>query len=127
MEAATRAPWSANRFVNGLGRCLERDINLSFAARQQIAQVKQAGLKLFAPEKGGSYEIFNQRPLSKDIKMYCIQDVQYMPMLWQQYSKKMTGATRTKVKIASKDRVTESQAKDYNPHSRNKAYLPLGW
>jgi exonuclease 3'-5' domain-containing protein 1 len=37
--------------------------------------VKETGVALFAPEKGGSYEIFERRPLDTRIVYYCAQDV----------------------------------------------------
>ena len=38
-------------------------------------KVKEAGNRLFAPEKGGSYNIFETRPLDPRILAYCAQDV----------------------------------------------------
>lgn len=38
-------------------------------------KTKDAGAKLFAPERGGSYEVFEQRPLDPILIQYCAQDV----------------------------------------------------
>jgi hypothetical protein len=38
---------------------------------------KATGLKLFDPERGESYDVFNACPLSDDIKEHCVQDVHF--------------------------------------------------
>jgi exonuclease 3'-5' domain-containing protein 1 len=125
MEVATRS--YTGKCLNGLAKCLERDINMTTAAKQRSKIIKEKGLSLFLPERGGSCEAFNNRPLSQDIKLYCIQDVQYLPLLWSNYSKTIGASLRTKVKIASKERTALSQSKDYNPQGSNKKFVPKGW
>lgn len=70
-------------FVNGLSKCTERDLDLSYSQRLGCQRVKEEGLNLFAPERGGTYEVFNQRPLSDAIGLYCVQDVRWLPALYQ--------------------------------------------
>lgn len=36
------------------------------------------GLNLFDPQRGGSQEVFNKRPLAEEIKQYYIQEVQFL-------------------------------------------------
>ncbi|KAG9233149.1 ribonuclease H-like domain-containing protein [Amylocarpus encephaloides] len=103
MELATR-PAGRKRNVNGLGRC---------------------GLDLFAPERGGSYEVFNTRPLSAALRIYCIQDVQYMPRLWERYNLKITNVWRGKLEQATRERVWSSQSENFEPNSRAMAFGPV--
>ncbi|KAJ6779705.1 hypothetical protein PWT90_07316 [Aphanocladium album] len=88
MEVATRS--FGRKHVNGLAKCIERDASLSPAERQRWKDCKETGVRLFAPERGGSYKVFNHRPLSKEILQYCVQDVHFMPRLWAYYNGKMT-------------------------------------
>jgi len=125
MELAARG--SHRRLVNGLSRCIERDLNLTWQERQAWSQTKEKGKRLFAPERGGNYEVFNSRPLSYDIRTYCIQDVLYMPKLWVLYNSKLTLEWERRVQQATKDRVASSQARNYVAHGKDKALAPAGW
>jgi len=78
------------KHVSGLLKCIERDADLFFAERLAWRAVKDAGVKLFSPEHGGSYSVFNRRPLSNDIILYCAQDVQLLPRLWSYYRRRIT-------------------------------------
>jgi exonuclease 3'-5' domain-containing protein 1 len=90
---------------------------LDCSEKQAWEGVKEKGRNLFAPKRGGSYEVFNARPLSRDMLLYCIQDVQFMPKLWQYYYSKMT----------TKERVDSSQAATFNGDGKHMAKGPLGW
>ncbi|TVY80733.1 hypothetical protein LSUE1_G005971 [Lachnellula suecica] len=70
MELATRT--SRKKFVNGLSKCIERDLLSTYSEKQGMKNTKEAGLKLFAPERGGSYDVFNVRPLPNEIRLYCL-------------------------------------------------------
>lgn len=125
MEFATRTyPGS---FICGLKKCIERDVAMGYTEKNNWMMAKQDGLKLFSPDKGGSYEVFNQRPLPETIKIYCIQDVNYLPRLWDLYDGKLAAGWRTRVEVATKDRVTESQTYDYDAQGPDKARPPKGW
>ena len=80
MEFATRR-FSTN-FVNGLSKCIERDLIMTAAEKQVWLATKKKGLELFAPDHGGSYKVFNVHPLPRELSLYCAQDVQYLPRLW---------------------------------------------
>lgn len=62
------------RFLNGLKRSLEDYVRPPLAWRR----TKEAGVKLFKPEEGGSYAVFEERPLDARILAYCAQDVSYL-------------------------------------------------
>jgi exonuclease 3'-5' domain-containing protein 1 len=125
MELATRI--FSRRCVNGLAKCIDRDIHLSISERDVWKKSKEKGLILFAPERGGSYKVFNARPLSEDIVQYCIEDVRLMPRLWQQYNSRMGARWKTRVQQATKDRVSLSQTASYNGQGRHMALAPTGW
>jgi exonuclease 3'-5' domain-containing protein 1 len=122
MEFATRRV--KGRFVKGLSKCIEMDLVLTMAERQIWLATKERGLKLFAPERGGSYEVFNARPLSEELCQYCAQDVQYLPRLWSGYSSKLNPSVLARVKIVSDNRVKSSQSKTYNGHGKHMAVGP---
>jgi exonuclease 3'-5' domain-containing protein 1 len=125
MEYATRT--FQKKFLNGLSKCIDRDLGLSYSQKVECQRVKEKGLKLFAPERGGTYEVFNKRPLSDDIGLYCVQDVQWLPALYQTYKKRLNNLSQTtsvKVARASLDRVKESQSVSYSPHGQHKAIGP---
>ncbi|KAM0811431.1 putative Ribonuclease H-like domain-containing protein [Seiridium cardinale] len=125
MELVTRQ--FAGRYINGLAKCIEKD--LSFSPREKIAwqDTKKKGRQLFAPELGGSYKVFNDRPLSDAIKLYCVQDVKLLPRLWLHYNRLMTARKVEKVRQVAIERVRESQSSVYQPYGRQKALIPKGW
>lgn len=55
---------------------------------------KEKGLELFDPGRGGTYEIFNLRPLPNEVIGYCVQDVRFLPKLWLHYHRKMSQSGR---------------------------------
>ncbi|KAI1160688.1 ribonuclease H-like protein [Nemania serpens] len=125
MEFATRT--HRKTFVCGLKKCIEKDLPMTNTERHDWMMAKEEGLELFAPEKGGSYEVFNQRPLPEKIRIYCVQDVHYLPRLWDLYNRKLTGGWKTKVQDATEDRVVQSQARDFNGKGRHMTLAPEGW
>lgn len=125
MELAART--FSRRFVSGLSKCIEKDAPLSASQRLAWKQVKEKGLDIFDPQRGGGYEVFNKRPLPKNIVLYCIQDVAILPRLWTHYNGRLTPAWKRKVLETSKQRVKLSQSPDYDSQGRQKALAPQGW
>jgi exonuclease 3'-5' domain-containing protein 1 len=58
---------------------------------------------MFAPYKGGSYEVFNERPMARDLILYCTQNVQYLPKLWAHYQSRLGANWARKVEIATRE------------------------
>jgi exonuclease 3'-5' domain-containing protein 1 len=112
------------KFVNGLSKCMENDLDLLYRQKLECQRVKEEGVKLFAPEKGGTYEVFNKRPLSDAIGLYCVQDVQWLPVLYQTYLRKVSNTMSAKIARATLDRVKESQSPFYVGYSQHKALGP---
>lgn len=125
MEMATRR--YPRRVVSGLAKCMENDAQMSAAARAEWQATKEKGRWLFSPEYGGSYELFNERPLDEDIRLYCTQDVQFLPQLWDHYDALLSQTWRRRVLAASKDRVALSQSPNYNGHGRHMTMAPENW
>lgn len=72
--------------------------------------VKDNGKHLFDPQLGGSYAVFDQRPVSKDIKGYCVRDVTFMPHLHDMYRRKLCDAWRRKTDKEANGRIRPSQS-----------------
>lgn len=110
--------------ISGLGACIERDAQLP---RKDVAvwkATKQKGLSQFSPENGGSYEVFNSRPILQDIVDYCTQDVVYLPVLWQVYTRKISPKWMQKVMHESRERIVASQKESYELTGRERILSP---
>lgn len=126
MELATRT-FSKKR-VNGLKRCIENDADMTWSEKQKWIKTKDEGHLLFDPKAGGSYAVFNERPLSDTVQKYCIQDVLHLPSLWRMYSARLRPMTRSKVHDATQARIAESQTSAYNGKGQHMALSPwVGW
>ncbi|CAD6567131.1 MAG: hypothetical protein ASARMPRED_000510 [Alectoria sarmentosa] len=122
LEVATRS-FSKER-VAGLAKCIEKDTQLSAKVSAAWKATKQKGVTLFAPEHGGSYEVFNSRPMLQDIIDYCTQDVVYLPVLWKVYTCKISARWLGKVQKETCARIRESQTASYKPNDKNKSMSP---
>jgi exonuclease 3'-5' domain-containing protein 1 len=85
-------------FLAGLANCIKHDSTMTLAARQRAATVKDTGLQLYAPETGGSYAVFDERPLKMILLEYCVQDMVHMPELWDVYQRRIDGFRKVLVK-----------------------------
>ena len=120
MELATTR--RNQRYLSGLSNCIRHDSGISLHDIQHAQMIKNRGVKLFAEEHGGSYEVFNERPLDPKIQEYCVQDVVHMPKLWSVYQARMNLFWTVMVKEASEARVRESQSPGYRPMGEHKKY-----
>lgn len=126
MECASRPGIgsSSKRLVHSLLKCIQTDAPITSQQKQTWQAAKDAGAMLFAPERGGSYTVFNARPLREEIKAYCVQDVQFLPMLRQIYCSRLQPAWKTKVDAETIARVHSSQTMAFQPHGIHKALSP---
>ncbi|KAI1108010.1 ribonuclease H-like protein [Nemania sp. NC0429] len=127
MEYATRT--YQGKFLCGLKKCIERDMStfMTTAEKHNWIRAKEEGVKLFDPAQGGSYEVFNQRPLPEKIRVYCVQDVAYLPRLWDLYNGKLNHEWGMKVREETKNRVVQSQGPGFGEEGKSKALPPKGW
>ena len=114
-------------FLNGLAKCIGGHADLSWDESQVWRSVKDRGKKLFAPELGGSYAVFDERPLSKAIESYCVQDVTLMPKLYNRYAKHLCDHWWSKMESESSARIRSSHAPEYDGNDSNKRYGPQSW
>ena len=124
MENASRRPGAQKRFLNGLKKCIEHDAQLDWQTRAHWTAIKEEGARRFAPERGGRYEVFNERPLKEEIRKYCVQDVLQLPALHRTYTNRLTTIWKGRVELETARRVAESQSDAYKPDGDHKRYGP---
>lgn len=93
----------------------------------QWEEVKNAGKLLFAPERGGTYEVFYARPMCLAIVAYCTQDVTCMPRLYERYSLAVSAEWNAKVDAETKTRLALARQPDYSGKGQHMALGPAGW
>ncbi|KAJ5656527.1 hypothetical protein N7507_008477 [Penicillium longicatenatum] len=125
MELATRK--YSRKYVSGLGKCIERDAPMTSRERANWKHIKDTGRNLFAPELGGSYEVFNTRPLPDRMVHHCAQDVRFLPKLLGRYHQAMTPAWAAKVEREVRNRIELSQSATFNSKGRHMALGPKHW
>ncbi|KAK6514305.1 hypothetical protein TWF506_008701 [Arthrobotrys conoides] len=128
-ELATRDGFiHSRRYLHGLSKAILANASLSAAEAVRMDQVKQRGVQLFAPEKGGSYEVFNSRPLPEELLEYCVQDVQYLPVLLRHFSQRLgrmdrrwmdriRNETEARIALCKKDSFTKGRQNALAPPS----------
>jgi exonuclease 3'-5' domain-containing protein 1 len=125
MELATRS--FPKRRVNGLAKCIEHDAPMNIAERRAWNAAKEKGKDLFAPERGGTYEVFNIRPLPEEIMQYCVQDAQFLPKLWEKYNRKLNWSWEKRIEKEVENRITLSQSPTFNGKGPHMALAPKVW
>jgi exonuclease 3'-5' domain-containing protein 1 len=114
------------KYVSSLAKCIERDALLTTHESQLWKASKEKGLKLFAPEHGGSYDVFDVRPLPSEIMEYCVRDVRFLPRLWVQYHQ-ISLSWAEKVTTETLNRVKHSQTAIYDGKGQWKTRVRVGW
>ena len=122
LEYASRQP--CRGYLAGLSKCISLDAGLDMLEALKCQKIKDAGCRLFAPEKGGSYEVFLERPLSAAIVSYCVQDVIILPRLLTIYANRLPRSLAYFVHVKTVDRVRESQSSSFTPNRRHMAVPP---
>ena len=97
---------------------------LTFGSLESWKAAKEKGEWLFKSEFGGSYQVFNQRPIPEAVVAYCVGDVQCLPYLRQRLHTSKTLQWHNLVLEESKKRVADSQTVGYQPHGRDRALAP---
>ncbi|RVD81593.1 uncharacterized protein DFL_009450 [Arthrobotrys flagrans] len=129
-ELATRDGFANNRrYLHGLSKAILANANLSAWEAARMDQVKQRGLGLFAPEKGGSYEVFNRRPLPGELLEYCVQDVQYLPVLLRNFTQRLGRMDKRwmeRIRTETEARIALCK-RDSFPKGRQNALAPVSF
>jgi exonuclease 3'-5' domain-containing protein 1 len=119
----------SNRFVNGLKRSIQE--YLPQGPGREWAQAKEAGRKLFAPELGGRYEVFEDRPLDPRLVAYCSQDMVLLFQLEDALRRRLGGGQvlvwEDKITAESAERVKVAYSPLFNGTGRHMALAPTGW
>ena len=128
MELATTTR-ASREYLLGLSKAIDYNssrLNITPKQMQVCRTIKETGLNLFAPERGGRYAVFEERPLRQAIKDYCVQDVVHMPGLWKLYGSRMAegGFWWTMAVEGAASRVEESHQAGYRPNGEHKRYGP---
>ena len=113
--------------LSGLATCITKDAPLSEEQVTNWKATKALRSSMFDPKLGGSYEVFNQRPLPKEIVDYCIQDVMILPSLATTYDARLSRKWRKKADLETARRLEESRKKTYEPHGDHKKFGPTSW
>ncbi|KAL7946448.1 ribonuclease H-like domain-containing protein [Trichoderma barbatum] len=122
MDSAARPNTQARRLLSGLAKCMEF-VPLTAAQKAEWTLCKDKGERLWNPDKGGSYSVFNTRPLSAEVLRYCAGDVAYLPAMYKKYASK-TNRWRDFVLEASQKRVAASQGGENQPQGMERALSP---
>lgn len=72
-------------FVQSLYKCLGQCPAMQGEQKVFAEKINNLGKNLFEPQYGGSYEIFQQRPLNPVILVYAAHDSRYMLVLYEHY------------------------------------------
>jgi exonuclease 3'-5' domain-containing protein 1 len=126
MELATTTR-SSRDYLIGLSACITYNAHrLSLTPTQVYAwnATKDGGCQLFAPEHGGSYDVFDERPLKPLIQEYCVQDVVHMPELRKLYEERMKKGSfwHVMAREGAEKRVSERQEEGYRSEGQHKRY-----
>ncbi|KAJ7182787.1 ribonuclease H-like domain-containing protein [Mycena crocata] len=134
LEVAVRSFKSGKppRFLKGLVPSLETYVAplKSAAVVREWARLKDSGLQLFAPEHGGRYEVFEDRPLAPALAEYCAQDVALLHELETALRRQMGPVGRNweqRIIAESAVRVGFARKANYVPRGREKALVPANW
>lgn len=114
------------RFLKGLAKSITEDSGLNHQQIHEWQASKELGHNMFDPKKGGSYEVFNHRPLDKAVEEYCARDVLLLPVLLQVYASRLRereGLAQA-IQLEAEQRVALSQRADYNGRGQHMAVGP---
>lgn len=116
------------RFLKGLAKSITEDSGLNHQQIREWQASKELGHNMFDPKKGGSYEVFNHRPLNKAIEEYCARDVLLLPVLLQTYASRLRGRgiLAAAIQLETEHRVILSQRTDFNGRGQHVALGPVG-
>ncbi|KAH9478240.1 piRNA biogenesis protein EXD1 [Psilocybe cubensis] len=121
--AARRSQYLRVKFVTGLGKCIEQYLNPT----PQWKRVKEEGIALFQPKQGGSFEVFETRPLDPRVQAYSAQDVELLFQLEAALESQLEGkaaAWKSAVIRISAERVAEAHNSVYAGHGQHRAIAP---
>ncbi|KAK3076077.1 hypothetical protein LTR53_000017 [Teratosphaeriaceae sp. CCFEE 6253] len=111
----------------GLATCVDQEQTLSTPLLHKWQSTKTEVVKMFDSKRGGSYEVFNTRPLPQILIEYCDGDVRVLPMLSAIYEKRLSNGWSEKVRIKTEKRLADSRRPEYKPQGKHKIFGPRSW
>ncbi|KAF9773028.1 hypothetical protein IL306_009221 [Fusarium sp. DS 682] len=99
------------------------DERISGALRQRWLVTKHNGEWQYDPRKGGSYAVFKSRPISNRIRAYCYRNIQFMPQLYQHFSRDSL-AWMSMISGETERRIRETQKDGYDPLAEGRFRSP---
>ena len=125
LELAVRhSMGKSTKYVNGLSRSIESYVH----PPRDWKVIKEAGVALFAPEKGGSYTVFETRPMDPRISSYCAQDVAQLFKLEEALRRSLGlwGSNwENRVIAGSTKRVNQARSLVYEGQGKHRALAPV--
>ncbi|KAF9766680.1 hypothetical protein IL306_000881, partial [Fusarium sp. DS 682] len=130
MELATRPDF--RRKVKNFRKCIESYGQMPRQDAYSWLLIGYKAERLFDPERGGSHDVFLQRPLPKELLWYCAQDVQIFPQLYAFYNTRFRDQWqgdewRELMVSGSRERVEKSQSEFYIAHWPDPTRAPRNW
>ncbi|KAK8131597.1 hypothetical protein PG984_008035 [Apiospora sp. TS-2023a] len=92
--------------------------------RNTLSGLSRPGIFSSSLKTGGSFDVFNVRPLSPEIISYCVGDVYYLSRLRQRWWGVLSDEWKQKVIEETEARVVKSQQDNFRPHSPDKTRSP---
>lgn len=93
------------KFVKGLDKMIRSAVKMSEEQLSYLAGIKNEGKKLFAPEVGGTYDVWVNRPLGAELVEYAACDVEYLIDAYDFYMSVLSENWARRVFEASVERV----------------------
>jgi exonuclease 3'-5' domain-containing protein 1 len=121
--AKDRSDGKYRALVNGLARVLGTCLP-TYEQRQYATKVKESGRRLFAPECGGSYEVFRNRPIDRRMIDYMCLDIVHFQYLYEKLFMSLSTKWTAWVIKHSIARVDECKAPRAAKKGRHRAVAP---
>ena len=115
---------SSRRFRCSLEKVIRRHSNMTLAETADWSATKTLGVGLFAPERGGSYDVFKQRPLNPLLIPYSINDVICLPQLYDKFSSNLSPHVKRDVESKTEQAIVETMSPRYRGNGRDRTLSP---
>ena len=116
MELAQRRSKSTHPpgSLRKLNDCIQTDTPISRPGKMNFQAIYEAAAKLFDKTLGGSSQVFQERPLREDLKVFCEQNLEPLPYLHKSYMDRVTRLGKEEwVATKTAKRLQESQSAEY--------------
>lgn len=123
LEIVSR-PRSRWRLRNGLDKTVREHGGMTFTEFAAWKNTKEAGIKLFVPEKGGSYEVFKERPLDPVLLKYSMNDVACLPKLYEKFAEGLGKNVKEEVRAKTWDAIAQTFSASYQGNGQERALSP---